>query len=282
MNNILFTAAGCIRCKIVKGFMKDRGIPFEEKDMKAEGKEEFKKFYSANRTAIYRGPDGIEFPVFTDGVHIRQGIGTVVAYLNSGNKLDGFFSVGTLHKEWVDGIHISAGKPECYEDFLEVLRFLKANAMKLQVDTNGKNSSILRQIFDEGLADVVIMNVVGPRTLYRQILDEAVDLSEVEASIAMVPKFPKYQFQTTVVPVIRQDGDTPVISYMTPEETGETARLIEEATGSKKNPYLIRLFKPEEVIDSRLKSVEPMSANMIFSYRSAARVYQVFSEVEKS
>ena len=280
MGNLLFKVTGCTRCKIVKSFMVEKGMEFEEKDMKLEGKEDFKKFYSANRNAIYRGPDGLEFPIFTDGVEIRQGIGAAVAYLSAGKKLDGFFRVGTLHKEWVDGINVSSGNPDYAEEFLKVLRFLKGQAMKLQVSTNGKNSELLRRVLEEGLADVVVMDVVGPATLYSLLVGEPVEIDDVKKSLALVHQFPKYQLQTTVAPVIRQAGDSPEISYLTTSELAETAKLIEEGTGSKKNPYLLRLFKPEMTADERLKSIESISS--LFPYRTTARAYQVLTEVEKS
>lgn len=281
MSNIIFTATGCTRCKIVKSFMNERNIPYVEKDMKSEGKEEFQNFYKANRSNIYRGPDGIEFPIITDGKNIRQGIGASIAYLHSGDKLDGFFSVGTLHKEWVDGIHISLGNPEYTEDFIEVLRYFKGNNLKLQIETNGNNSHILQKILDEGLADVVIMNVLGPLDLYRQIFRKDFSSHEIEKSIALLPQFPEYRFETTVSPIIRKEGEQAEISYLTPEEVGEAAKLIEKVTGSKKNPYLIRLFRPEKATDERFKSIEPISPNMLFTYRTAARAYQVFTEIEK-
>lgn len=279
MSYVLFTATGCTRCKIVKSFMAENGIAFEEKDMKVDGKDDFKKFYSANRCFISRGQDGVEFPVLTDGEEIRQGIGASIAYLSAGKKLDGFFCVGTLHKEWVDGIHPCSGNLEYAEELLKVLRYLKGNAMKLQVETSGKNSHILKQILEEGLADKVIMNVVGPATLYSQILGKAVDVSDIQKSMALVAQFPSYQYQTTVVPVIRQERDVPEISYLTTGEIAETAKFIEEGTGSKKNPYLIRLFKPAESKDERLKGIEPLSS--LFPYRTAARAYQVLTELEK-
>ncbi|MCL6479572.1 MAG: hypothetical protein K6T65_14405 [Peptococcaceae bacterium] len=277
MGNTLFTVTGCTRCKIVKNFMNDRSIAYIEKDMKAEGKEDFQKFYAANRKAIYRGPEGIEFPVFLDGAEIRQGIGAVIAYLQAGKDLDGFFSVGTLHKEWVDGIHVSSGNPAYAEEFLAVLRFLKNVNMKLKVDTNGKNSRILRQILEEGLASLTVMEVAGPRGLYGRILGEAVDISEVEESIALTARFPRYQFRTTVAPVERPDGE---VSYLTPEEVAATAGMIEEITGSKKQPYKIRLFRRGKEADDRLKALDPMPAEALFGYRSAARVHQVFTEID--
>ncbi|WP_258360992.1 glutaredoxin [Moorella sulfitireducens (nom. illeg.)] len=279
MNNIIFTVPGCTRCKIVKDFMKEKGIAYVEKDIKAEGKEEFQQFYTANRKSIYRGAEGIEFPIFTDGNKICQGIGPVLAYLNSGEKLAGYFSVGTLHREWVDGIHISSGNSKYADDLMSVLRYLKGNAMKLKVDTNGKHSHILQMILDNALADNVVMNVVGPPDLYSTILEEEVDLRDIEKTISLVPKFPEYQFQTTIVPVMRQEGEA--ISYLTPEEVALAAKFIEEVTRSKKHPYLIKLFNPREAKDERLKSLEPLSPNILFKYRTVAREYQMFAEVER-
>lgn len=276
MSYILFTTSGCIRCKIVKRFMKENGLLFDEKDFKEEGREDFKKFYAANRSSIRRGQEGVEFPVLTDGVEIRQGIGPSIAYLSAGKELDGFFSIGTLHKDWVDGIFPCFGNPDHVEEFLKVLRYLKGNVMKLQVETNGKNSHILQLILEEGLADKVIMNVVGPPMLYSQILGEAVDVSDIQKSITLVAQFPNYHYQTTVGPVPRQEGE---ISYLTTGEVAETARFIEEGTGSKKNHYLIRMFKASDSETNQSVKEEPSS---LVPYRTAARVYQVLTELEIS
>lgn len=282
MSFTIYTATGCTRCKIIKGLMNEKGITFEEQDMKAEGKEAFQKFYAANRKAIFRGPDGVEFPLLhdTEAGIIRQGIGACVAYLQGGTKLDGFFSVGTLHKEWVDGIHISGGNPKDAEAFLGVLRYIKVtNNMKLQIDTNGLNSAILQQVLAEGLADVMIMNVLGPKELYSKILGREVDTADIEKSIALVTKFPEYKFQTTVVPVVREDG---AISYLTAKEVGGAAKLIAEATGNMKHPYLVKLYKPQKGQAERFKDVEAMTPEALLPYRTAARAHQVFVEIEKA
>lgn len=278
MKGVLFTLTGCTRCKIVKRFMEEREIFYEEKDIKAEGKEDFQKFYAANRESVYRGPQGIEFPVYFDGAVIRQGLGPVIAYLHSGKKLDGFFSIGMLHGEWVDGLHVSGGDPAFAGEFLEVLRYLKGNNMKLRVDTTGKNSGILRRILEEGLADLVVMEVAGPVDLYGQIMGETVDEQDIRESIILTSRFSDYRFQTTVAPLREQDGG---VRYMTPEEVARAARLIEESTGSKKHPYLIRPYNPEKAADRRFKALKPMTPQEMFGYRTAAREYQVFAEIEK-
>ncbi len=279
MSNTIYSATGCTRCKIAKQCMAELNIAYEEQDMKAEGKEAFQKFYAANRKAIFRGADGVEFPIFSDGQIIRQGIGPVLAYLNYQEKLNGYFSVGSLHKEWVDGIHISSGNPAFAEEFLQVLRYLKTNNMKLQVDTDGRNSALLEIILNENLADVVIMNVRGPASLYGEIVGGQVEQADLEKSIALVMTAPVYRFRTAVAPILRADG---AIEYLTPEETGETAKWLEQVTGSKKLPYFIALAKPSDIQDERLKAAEPMTAEMLFRYRTAARNSQVLVDIEKA
>lgn len=276
MSITIYTATGCARCKIVKDFMQERGITYVEKDMKAEGKEDFQAFYKANRSAVFRGPDGIEFPIIYDGESIRQSIGAALAFLHAGKKLDGFFTVGTLHKEWVDGIHVSGGDPQNAEDFLTVLRYIKDKNMKLQIDTNGKNSSILKQILDEGLADVMIMEVLGPEQLYSQLAGTDVEIEDIKASLALIQSFPEFKIETVISPVRREDG---TVSYLTPEEIAQTAKLIEEGTGSKKVPYVLKAFDPKQASNPEFRKLEPVTN--LLPYRSKARTYQVFADIKK-
>ena len=281
MSHTIFTATGCARCKIAKTYMDQQGISYEELDIKGEGKEPFGQFYRANRSSIFRGKEGIEFPVLTDGSAIRQGVGVVIAYLQAGNELEGFVGRSELSKGWVDGLHISGGNPLLGDKFVSVLTFIKKSGLRLQLDTNGKNASLLERLLHEELGDRVIMDVKGPLTLYGRILGEDPESAEIQKTIGLVSKFPEYEFQTTVAPVIRKEGESPEISYLIPDEIGETARLIEEATRSKKQPYLLRVFDPETCKDERLKGVEGLSANTMFKYRSAARKHQVLTEIEK-
>ncbi|MGF7184912.1 pyruvate formate lyase activating enzyme [Desulfitispora alkaliphila] len=268
MGNTIFSVAGCSRCKIVKQFMADRGIAFVEKDVKGDGKEDFQEFYKANRKLIYRTPDGITFPVFTDGISIYQGLGAIIAYLHSGKQLEGFFSVGTLRKEWINGIHVSLGQSEYSEEFIQVLGYLKNNNFKLEVETNGKNSVILQKVLDEGLADRAIMNVLGPRELYSELLGEEIDFGEIEESMKLTTQFPEYRFETVIAPITGNESDPSGTSYMAPEEIEKTAKMIVDATGSMKNPYVIKPFNPKDIPESEL-----------LKYRSRARRHQVYTEI---
>lgn len=279
MGLTIFTATGCTRCKIVKRYMDEQQIEYVEKDMKAEGKEEFQNFYKANRSAVFRGPEGIEFPIIVDGSNIRQSIGAAIAYLHAGEKLDGFFSVGTLHKEWVDGIHLSQGNPAYGDELIQALQYLKSNNLKLQIDTDGRNSEILRRVLEEGLAAVLIVNVLGPLELYPQILAQEVDREDILKSLSLLNQFPESKLQTTIRPVKRENSS---LSYLTPDEVAATAKLIQAVTGSNKWSYLIKQCKPEESKNKAAQGIKPLQPSELFSYRTKAREYQVYTEIERT
>jgi pyruvate-formate lyase-activating enzyme/glutaredoxin len=282
MSNTIYTAAGCSRCKITLKFMDERGIPYQDLDIKAGGKEAFGQFYRANRDAVFRDKEGIEFPIFTDGTTLRQGVGVVIAFLHAGTRLDGFFGRSELSHGWMNGIHVSGGNPLLVDELIAVLSFIKKNGLNLQLDTDGRNACVLERLLEHGLGDRILMNVKGPLHLYGRMVGEEVDPVEIKKTIALVTRFPEYKFQTIIAPVVREEGNPPIISYLTPEEIGEIARLIHEVTGSYKQPYLLRLFAPEACTDQRLKSLEKLPYNALFSYRSAARREQVLTDVEKT
>ncbi len=273
----VYSATGCVRCKIVKGYMDAQGMTYVEKDMKAEGKEDFQKFYAANRRQIFRGPEGVEFPIVTDGTAIRQGVGACLAYLYAGRELDGFFSAGTLHKEWVDGIHAAGGNPAAGEKFLAVVRLLKGNNFKLVVDTYGRNPALLEKLLAENLVDVAVMEVMASAGLAGAIFGQPLAQEDIERSVALVATAPEYRFQTTVVPVA-EGGQA---RYLTPQEVVAAAKLLATVTRSKKNPYLIKLYRPVQPKDERLGELAPLPAAALLAYRSQARAYQVLAEAEK-
>ena len=134
---------------------------------------------------------------------------------------------------------------------------------------------------EKGIGDRIGMDVKGPVGLYPTLLDEAVDPGEIEKSISLVAWFPEYEFYTTIAPVIRQPGENPEISFLTPEEIKETAKLIEDATGSKKHLCELRGFDPGTCEDERLESIAPLSSNEMFKYHTAARRSMVMTEIEK-
>jgi glutaredoxin len=278
MTNRIFSATGCARCNITKRFMKEKGIDYEEYDFKADGKDAFAKFYRAHRPEIFRDKDGVEFPVFTDGQVIRQGVSVIIGHLIAGDGLDGFIGRSTLHGQWIDGFNISGGNPARTEELLQAMAYLKQNGLKIRLTSDGHNWEVLKAVVEKDLGDQIIMEVKGPAELYEALTGKAITPHELKASISLAAKFPDYRFYTALAPLVEADG---TIRFITPEEIGETAKTIEEATGSKKHPYELRSFDPAETADARLESQEPLPSSALFKYRTAARRHMVMTEIGK-
>jgi pyruvate formate lyase activating enzyme len=275
----IYSAKGCLRCKIVKQFLNDSDRAYQDYDALDTGRENFRVFYQKNRQKIHRGPDGVEFPILYDGETIRQGLPMAVAHLVAGSALNGFFRHGLLHGQWLDGIHISGGDPAHGRKFLDVLDFLKQQKLKLQIDTNGLNADLLGQVLEQGLADRVIMEVKGPLELYDSLLQQPVDPAEIKKSIALVSQCEDYYFYSTIAPFVRKQRDGEQISYITPEEIAGAAALIKAAAGDNRQPYRLKPFDPQTSNDVRLKGCAALAGNELFKYKSMARKHQFKTEI---
>jgi len=280
MSILLFTATGCARCAIAKKFMAEKGLAYDEHNAIGAGKERFGQFYRAHRSAVFRGKEGIEFPVLAQGGEIRQGVAAALAWLQSGSRLDGFIGRSEPSKGWVGGLHVARGDPGEAESLAGVLGFLKRNGLKLQLDTDGRNPAVLERLLRQGLGDRVVMDLKGPRALYPALVGAPVDPQDVERSMALVARFPEFRFETTVAPVPAAEGGREGIRYLHPEEIAATARWLKEATGSHRQPYFLRVFDPQTAADDRLHSVEALPPGALVRYRTAARTHQVLTEIQ--
>jgi pyruvate formate lyase activating enzyme len=258
--------------------MQENDIGFEEFDLKTDGKDAFNKFFRTNRDQIFRDKDGVEFPIFSDGKVIKQGVSVVIGYLLAKDGLSGFIGRSLLRGQWIDGFDVSGGDPQFTEELITVLSYLKKSGLKTTLNSSGRNSQILKRIVDEGLADRVRFTVRGPVELYSQILGEDIDVEDITESIRQAVRVSDYHFNTVIAPLIRADN---TVSYLTPDEVAATAEMIEKTTGSKKHPYKLSLCDLELSNDERLKSVSPLEPSEMFKYRTAARRFMVMTEIDK-
>jgi pyruvate formate lyase activating enzyme len=272
----LFTAAGCARCNIARKFLQARRIAFEEHDALSGGKERFAHFYRAHRNVVVRGKEGVEFPLFVHGDVIRQGVAAIVAYLHAGRALDEFIGRSAHIKNWVGGIYLSAGDPAAVHELETVLVFLKGSGLKLRLDTDGRNPSVLEYLHAQAIGDRVVMDLKGPQGLYGTLLGCAVDPSDISRSMVAASTFPDRRFETRVAPLADPAGG---LRYMTPEEIGAAAHWLKEATGSPKQPYFLKWFNPANCADESLGSVEALAPEALFRYRTAARRHQLSTEI---
>ena len=162
MSITLYTAPECIRCKIVKAFLAERDIPYATVDFKADA-QEFNAFYRANRKAIYRNPEGVEFPLFNDGQVIKQGSGEIIAYLLSGHVLEACITRSDLLHGKIGGIY----------DFLltcqvVILFQIQPDVLHIRVGHGGAGASVVADGLDN--VGAVGQQIVGNRAGEQRIV----------------------------------------------------------------------------------------------------------------
>lgn len=269
----LFTATGCMRCKTVKTYMDEHGIAFEELDINTNGKEPFKEFYRKNRPHIFRGLEGVEFPILYTNGRIYQGVGIALSHLMAGNKLDGFVFRSDLSHGWISGLNISAKPLADGKDFFALLEFLSHNGLMIQLETDGRNSHVLETILTEKWVHRLIFNLLGPADLYESITGFALPDDELARSLSLLNPSIEYRIILPISFIPGKDGER---RYLTPEEAARAAEFAEKATGSKKHPFFIR--EPAGANDI---NITPLQQADLFKYRTLCRRHMVLCDILK-
>ena len=159
MSITLYTAPDCIRCKIVKAFLAERGLAYDTIDFKADA-QEFNTFYRTNRKAIYRNPEGVEFPLFSDGEVIKQGSGEIIAYLLSGHTLEACVTRSDMLHGKIAGLYPSQCPDGQEDNFAILVDRLAAGGLQVWLQTDGRKPELLEKLLK--IKDVhVVCNLVG-------------------------------------------------------------------------------------------------------------------------
>lgn len=148
-------------------------------------------------------------------------------------------------KGLLDGVCITGGEPTVQADVVPFMRKLKAMGFLVKLDSNGTNPEVLRQVFDEGLADYVAMDIKNGAERYAETVGTSVDMDRIRESIRLIMESGvSYEFRTTVVPGIHTEEDFDGI-----------AELVEGA-----ERYYLQIFRDGKVFapdDPRFRAAPP-------------------------
>jgi len=251
--------------------MEKNNLAYTEYDFKADGKDEFNAFYRKNRSDIYRGKEGVEFPLIYDGEIVVQGVGMIIAYLMDQKLMDGFVSRSELSHGWVDGLYAAAGDETVSARFVSLVSFLKSSGLQTQIETDGSNAVVLEKLINESLVDKLLFYLRGMPGSYEKITGSAVSESTLSQSLSALEKCPDFKILLELAPFTRE-GDSTGKQIISPEEAGQAARFVEQATGKKTHPFFIKENIPED-------EKEQIGAVNLFKYRTACRRYMVKTDI---
>ncbi|HOW54855.1 MAG TPA: anaerobic ribonucleoside-triphosphate reductase activating protein [Syntrophorhabdaceae bacterium] len=148
------------------------------------------------------------------------------------------------YKNWVDKIVITGGEPTLHMSLFGLIGFLKTEGMKVKLDTNGSNPSVLKGLVSEGLIDCVAMDVKGPLDRYSRWCGINVDERKISESIEFIQGCGiDYQFRMTVVPFFHREEDVYAV-----------ARHLEGA-----KDFVIQTFRPDVTLNRAFSRIRPFS-----------------------
>jgi pyruvate formate lyase activating enzyme len=102
-------------------------------------------------------------------------------------------------KNFIDGVVITGGEPTLYPDLLKLMSDIKALGLKVKLDSNGYQPTLLKNIISSGLVDYVAMDIKGPLARYQEITCVPLAIERIQESIDLLKSnVIPYEFRTTV------------------------------------------------------------------------------------
>ncbi|MBQ6663250.1 MAG: anaerobic ribonucleoside-triphosphate reductase activating protein [Firmicutes bacterium] len=176
-------------------------------------------------------------------------------------------------KGLLDGVAITGGEPCLHQGLRELLPKIRELGFAVKLDTNGYHPEFLRELLAAGFVDYVAMDIKNSPAKYAMTCgmeaggrDQApahgetdpdgLDLAPIRQSIATIMELaPDYEFRTTVVKPLHEEGDFPAI--------GELIR------GAKQ--YFLQCFTDRDSVP--FEGLAPPSAEELKRYAEIMRIY---------
>lgn len=110
----------------------------------------------------------------------------------------------------LEGVVISGGEPTIQRDLKQFMGELKSRySLKLKLDTNGCNPSLVRELMEEGLVDYIAMDIKASPENYPKVCGVPyVDMKSIEETRDLLMRgSTAYEFRTTAVKGLHKKED---------------------------------------------------------------------------
>ena len=163
------------------------------------------------------------------------------------------------NSEFLDGVVITGGEPTIHKDLPELIKTFRGLGMKIKLDSNGTNPTMLADLIHSGMLDYIAMDIKAPlNQKYEEIVRAKVDLAAIKKSISLImDNMPDYEFRTTVVPFYLDESDIESIAAF--------------IGGARK--YALHQFGNANTLDERLSVMKPYPDEKLYAMADKAKMY---------
>lgn len=153
------------------------------------------------------------------------------------------------NQDFLDGVCITGGEPTIYKSLTDLIEHIRIMGLKVKLDTNGTNPSLLKELIDDQLVDYIAMDVKGPiDERYNKLSGISVNLKKIEESIDIIKSSSiEYEFRTTIVPTLLTDQDV--------------YDICSSLSGAKK--YAVQQYVPNHARDEQLRNIKPFDNEVL-------------------
>jgi pyruvate formate lyase activating enzyme len=146
-------------------------------------------------------------------------------------------------RKWVDGVVITGGEPLIHPHLVNLIDLLRAEGLKIKLDTNGSRPDALAELLDAGRLDYVAMDLKAPLDArYERVAGVPVDLSAIRRSMGLLlGGRVDYEFRTTWCPALLAEADILEIAHL--------------AAAAKR--WLLQPFRPVSCLARWLEQTDP-------------------------
>jgi len=211
---------------------------------------EFKGF---EKLSLIEYPGKIVAVVFTGGCNFRCPFCQNPDLVLNSAKLPSICEEEVINyliskRKWLDGLAITGGEPTIHKGLPDFLAKVKKVGFLVELETNGSEPLMMKDLIDNHLIDYVAMDIKSPLVWEKYKEAAGIDNKElferVKQSLKLLLKSRvRYEFRTTVVPGLLTEEDI--------------IKIAERIKGAKR--YVLQQFIAEKTLQENYKNIKPYS-----------------------
>ena len=172
--------------------------------------------------------------------------------------LEPLFEELKQRRAFIDGVVISGGEPTLYPELLPLMQRIKSMGLQVKLDTNGLLPEVLVEVLQQGLVDLVALDLKTAPERYGELHNRPVDSAALERSVAVLLRDSvACEFRTTCVPGLVREDDI--------RQLGSLLRGAQS--------WVLQQFVPYYSLADSCRSLEPYPVSRLESFAELAREF---------